>query len=241
MLEFIHNSINCESVVDFLALIDEMKTLVSFTHIRSVFGDRREYSARKMDGFQMLTRFPAEWEARYNEKDYFLYDKIAQTAFYTGGLHHWSDCTQRQYADEASNRKSGKIMHEATEFGLHEGWLYSMQCRRSTEWSVISCAARKCGRDTRSRSILKHLAPYLCLALQRAAVKNSKVKARLSPKEYEVLSWTAHGKTAWETSAIMKISRRTVEFHMGNILKKLDAINSQQAIAIAVSTGLITY
>jgi DNA-binding CsgD family transcriptional regulator len=61
----------------------------------------------------------------------------------------------------------------------------------------------------------------------------------LSNREKQVLSWTAKGKTAWETGAILGISKRTVEWHAGKAREKLRAINITHAIFLAVRCGVI--
>ena len=62
---------------------------------------------------------------------------------------------------------------------------------------------------------------------------------RLSNRELEVLKWIKEGKTSYETSVILSISERTVNFHVGNIIRKLDVINRIQAVAKALEKGLI--
>jgi DNA-binding CsgD family transcriptional regulator len=61
----------------------------------------------------------------------------------------------------------------------------------------------------------------------------------LSKREIEVLSWLKEGKTSWEIARILRISERTVNFHVGNILKKLDANNRTHAVALAVTGQFI--
>jgi DNA-binding CsgD family transcriptional regulator len=61
----------------------------------------------------------------------------------------------------------------------------------------------------------------------------------LSPREKEILGWIMHGKSTWDISTILKISERTVKFHVENIMKKLSAVNRTQAVAIALREKLI--
>jgi LuxR family transcriptional regulator, quorum-sensing system regulator CviR len=60
----------------------------------------------------------------------------------------------------------------------------------------------------------------------------------LSKREIEVLSWLKEGKTSWEIARILQITERTVNFHVRNIMKKLDANNRTHAVAIAVADRL---
>ena len=54
-----------------------------------------------------------------------------------------------------------------------------------------------------------------------------------SPRELEVLHWLKSGKTSWEMSGILEISERTVNYHVNNIMQKLNAINRLQAVSEA--------
>lgn len=240
-LDIIHEALSCKHTKQFEKLIHKTNSLIEFTHIRSLLGDSNEYNIKKMAALKMITSFPEEWENRYTQNDYFLYDNIATTAYSSSGLIYWTDYIEIKNADEKRNKKSREIMAEAATFGLKEGWLFSMKGRRSSERAILSLASEKSENCNRSRIILEHVSPHLCLAIKRIILDKGKSLTPLTSREAEVLSWTADGKTAWEISKILHISRRTVEFHMSNILHKLDAANSQNAIAIALSNGMITY
>jgi DNA-binding CsgD family transcriptional regulator len=61
----------------------------------------------------------------------------------------------------------------------------------------------------------------------------------LSSREIEVLNWLKQGKSSWDISVILGISKRTVNFHVYNIIQKLGATNRTQAVAVATRLGLI--
>jgi len=61
----------------------------------------------------------------------------------------------------------------------------------------------------------------------------------LTEREKEVLRWLAQGKSNWEVSVILKISERTVRFHINNIMKKLDAVNRTHAMALVLLNGML--
>lgn len=62
---------------------------------------------------------------------------------------------------------------------------------------------------------------------------------RLSPREAEVLKWTACGKTCSEISHFLVLSSETVRSHLRGACRKLNAINKTHATAIALVFGLI--
>ena len=61
----------------------------------------------------------------------------------------------------------------------------------------------------------------------------------LSPREREVLTWAAVGKSAWEIGVLLGISKRTVEQHVATAARKLGANNRTHAVAISVRNGII--
>lgn len=76
-------------------------------------------------------------------------------------------------------------------------------------------------------------------ALKSYSGGNGKNSSSLSMREKEVLKWLKMGKSSWDISIILDISERTVNFHITNIMNKLDAITRTQAVAISIEKGLI--
>lgn len=58
-------------------------------------------------------------------------------------------------------------------------------------------------------------------------------------QEIECLRWCKEGKTNWEIGEILGISEKTVEFHLGNAMKKLGAANRITAVVCGLKLGLI--
>ena len=63
--------------------------------------------------------------------------------------------------------------------------------------------------------------------------------ASLSPRETEVLTWIAAGKTDEEIAVILGISRNTVDTHMRHVFRKLDATNRVTAVVAGLTHGYI--
>jgi len=72
-----------------------------------------------------------------------------------------------------------------------------------------------------------------------AAPLSQRDTAPLSTMEHVCLAWVIAGKTAWETAVILGRSRKTVEFHLANAVRKLGASNKVHAAALAIRRGLI--
>jgi DNA-binding NarL/FixJ family response regulator len=63
--------------------------------------------------------------------------------------------------------------------------------------------------------------------------------ARLSENEVELLTWVARGKTSVEIAKQLRISKRTVDFHIDNARTKLRAATRTEAVLKAAAGGLI--
>jgi DNA-binding NarL/FixJ family response regulator len=61
----------------------------------------------------------------------------------------------------------------------------------------------------------------------------------LSPRELDVLTWSARGKTSDEIAGILDLSKRTVDFHMDNARSKLGVATRIQAVVKAIAGKLI--
>lgn len=89
------------------------------------------------------------------------------------------------------------------------------------------------------------LMPNLHMALQRmweGELQGGKVvmaDTLLSERELQVLAWVRDGKTNYEIGQILDISPLTVKNHVQKILRKLNVSNRAQAVAHAVTSGLI--
>jgi len=62
---------------------------------------------------------------------------------------------------------------------------------------------------------------------------------RLSKREHQCLTLAANGLTTGDISTKLRISARTVQFHFDTVRSKLGAANRQEAIALAVTHGII--
>jgi DNA-binding CsgD family transcriptional regulator len=61
----------------------------------------------------------------------------------------------------------------------------------------------------------------------------------LTPREGEVLTWVAKGKTAREVAQILHIAKRTVDEHVQTIIRKLGVANRTHAVAFALQNHIV--
>jgi len=68
------------------------------------------------------------------------------------------------------------------------------------------------------------------------------IRRELSPRELQVARLIAHGQTNRQIAAATGISERTVDTHVGRILRKLDVVNRAQIaswITLRMGRGLL--
>ncbi|WP_166838272.1 helix-turn-helix transcriptional regulator [Rheinheimera pleomorphica] len=99
------------------------------------------------------------------------------------------------------------------------------------------------GQSTMAQQIAWYwtiIANYLYEAIHRLTTLNkTEEDFSLTSREQACLNWAAKGKTSWEISQILSISERTVNFHLGNCIRKTNSCNRQQAISKCVAGGHI--
>lgn len=103
--------------------------------------------------------------------------------------------------------------------------------------------------DTRLKQVVDVLGDVMALGtfvhaifMSSASSKASAVPLdgqRLSGRERECLQLVARGCTSAQIGEALGISERTVQTHVANILVKLEVSNRHEAVAFAVSRGLI--
>ncbi len=76
-------------------------------------------------------------------------------------------------------------------------------------------------------------------ALVQQQVVDSVMEAGLSPRELEVLKWTAQGLTSVDVAKVLRLSERTVNFHIARCIEKLGVCNKLSAVVKTVLCGLI--
>ncbi len=64
-------------------------------------------------------------------------------------------------------------------------------------------------------------------------------RGTLSPRQLEILTWAAKGKTYWETGRILGITHASIHTHIDKLKSKMNAVNIAHAVALGYELGLI--
>jgi|SRR5215217_1825534 len=92
--------------------------------------------------------------------------------------------------------------------------------------------------DRETRPMVALLSAYFHERIGEILTLN-RVAPVLSQRELECLKWAGAGKTNWEISVILRLSEATVKGHMSAALQKLDVRTRAQAVARAISLGVL--
>lgn len=125
-------------------------------------------------------------------------------------------------------------MEEAADFGLKDGLCVPIHQPFSGP-AVITAASDHVDLSPASFSLIEMLCLHtfrtLCGLEANAGIGRTPL---LTPREREVLQWSADGKVAEDVACILAITTNTVESHLRNVRFKLDAINTSHAIVKAL-------
>jgi DNA-binding NarL/FixJ family response regulator len=84
-----------------------------------------------------------------------------------------------------------------------------------------------------------HLAPRVASTLLAQVHTPGKAGPVLSPREREVLQLVADGLPTKQIARALNITERTVKFHVASLMRKLDADNRAQMVAVAAQRHLL--
>ena len=236
LFEIIDKSFLCESDEDYKKLIEQMKRLIPFDSSLSGFVDLRRISYEDMLNKTINSGYPLEFNKIYAENKYHLKDAIIQKFYETLDIQYSCDFVGvYNYGPE----NPAFILRE--EFGINNEFIYGLGSHNLGLFALFSIYGKQVKNDKRTRIIIKYLIPYLSARLIKLVPYNdTNGMTILTPTELEILNWIKEGKSSWEISLILQKSERCINFHISNILKKLDAMNRTHAVVKALDNNLIS-
>ena len=184
-----------------------------------------------------LLNYPDSWVHRYQKAKHIHNDPI---------IRHVSKSVLPIFWEDALNAEPQNIvLNEANEHKLASGITVTLYGHGGSR-SVLSFSSSQQRNQPRAQAIksasyIQLTANYVYEALQRISnVSENILASGLSVREKDCLKWSANGKTSWEIAKILRVSERTVVFHLGNAVKKLGATNRRQAVVRAISLRIIS-
>ena len=184
---------------------------------------------------EVFSNYSLGWQKCYEEQNYLLVDPSVVRGGQSTMPFLWSDDLFMS---------APELWEDAKAHGLGFGWAQS--CRDTHNVSGMLTLSRSL--DELSDSELKAKTAEMSWLVQVAHFGMSRYltpkllpesEVVLSNREIEVLRWTAEGKTSNEVAEIVRISERTVNFHLNNAVVKLNASNKTAAAIRASVLGML--
>lgn len=179
--------------------------------------------------------FPDDWIKEYINEGHFYHDPIKSYLQQNPGLDF---CSWGEILGQVTNCKEILFRARLEHHQLTEGITLVERQPQSARASYFSFGGREIARDLRAISLLRFLLPFMDLVFRNGSAEVAPTPP-LSTREKDILSWAMYGKTNGAIADALHISERTVKFHVQNIMRKLNASNRAQAVAIALQAGAI--
>lgn len=231
-LEFVNQVGDTDSVASLEPIFANL--LARFGFKSYAFG-RVAAAARRDHGGEIWTLSSHGWVDHWTKQ---RYAKVEPTVWYWRAFPShtvvtWSEIRRRCCGPRPH------LMDEARDFGLREGIAVGLRMQRGDFASAAIGTEASEVSDIDIAAV--GFASLVCVSKFARLVESEKrSRVVLTGRQRECLTWAAQGKTDWEISEILDLSRRTVQEHLGRCIAKLQAMNRAHAIAIGLMDNHIS-
>jgi LuxR family quorum sensing-dependent transcriptional regulator len=174
-----------------------------------------------------------EWFSEYTSKGYIRSDPIALQVKCTSRPFLWSDI----HVDPDRSSEGAALMKRRKDYGFNDAFVVPVHSPKLPP-AFVSMSGFRMELPADAR-LSAHLIALCAFERIREISSPQVAKPLLTPREREVLSWAAEGKSAWEIGLILKIAKRTVDEHAQAAARKLNACSRAHAVAIAIKNHYI--
>lgn len=193
-------------------------------------------AATELRQIALLNGWPQGWSTLYEKEQYFRHDPMAAWALRSPKPFRWSEVPY----DSERTPRSAEVMRNAADFGMKDG--FAIPIVRVGSLDAITMAGERpdfesiAGRAIHMIGLFAH-STVLALIRKTDGLRGQEL---LTAGEREVLTWSAAGKSYWEISRILGISKATVVWRIGQACNKLNAVNKTQAVVNAIRAKQIS-
>lgn len=183
----------------------------------------------------MFNTYPTTWQKRYQSRNYQCIDPTVQHGVRSQAPLIWTD---------EVFRNTREFWEEARGYGLRYGWSQSAVGPQSLR-GMLTLSRRHGSLTTSELNAHGYQLVWLtqvvhqCMSKLLSARLLPEADVDLSLREKDVLRWTAEGNSSTEIADALRITERTVNFHIANILKKMNCTNRTAAAVRATLLGLL--
>jgi len=190
----------------------------------------------RLEDMVMCLSWAEGWPEHYFEQGYMARDPVLIQSAQSSDPYTWSELL----ANPTYNAGQKRILHEAIEFGVDDGFVIPILTLRYGMTLMALGGAQK-SLSTRQRAELQLASIYAHARIRELLPSKRGLRAlpALSPRERECLAWAAAGKSDWEIGEILSISERTSYAHIENVRRKYGVASRNQAIVLGLRSGAI--
>ncbi len=230
LFELINKCARCINEPDYHQLMCRMKALIPYENALSVLGRIQQNGDMTYHAVTINCSMRGRQTA-LGSCDH--HDAIMKKKYAGYRVQYWEDIL----GADTIKKDSIVVSYSAEK---NHSFTHDVKVRRGgMQGSLFSLSGQGIKRTKRTERILSLAGPHLHYALMRALKRSHSTKDMLTPKEKEAIKWLKQGKSTWDMAAILRISERTVKFHISNIMQKLGASNRANAVAIAIEQGIV--
>jgi len=180
------------------------------------------------------SEFPPGYLDIYKAKEWDKIDPVVQQLQTTRTPFRWTE------ACRGLSPTQRNFFEQCRELRVHSGMTIPIH-GPGREVDLISLSLReKSGTSPERTTYVYMLAVQYWLKYCELVDGREADPTGLTGQEIECLRWCKEGKTNWEIGEILGISQKTVEFHVGNTMKKLGASNRITAVIMGIKSGIIS-
>lgn len=224
------------------ALVSSLMSLINevgATKFACVFL-RREQGTMVID--KSITNLPRQWHELYLQRGYEAIDPVFQAAVRNGSYGYWNELTSGMVMNKAGR----EVMLMARDFDMRDGFTKRIMLD-SGGIAVVMAAGLELLRTQQARAALRLAFDVFAnegarmLKMSGETTEGEEVDAKrdLSKTQLRVLLMRSEGLSNKQVAQTLGRHEKTVECHVTEILRRLDARNMIDAIRIATKLKLI--
>jgi LuxR family quorum sensing-dependent transcriptional regulator len=216
------------------AVLETMKKALEALGVELFCLNKCANPGQKFDDVLLASRVPAEWMDLYVRENYVWHDPSQRHVKLTVHPYEWKDAPY----DPEREPKVRDFVRRAHDFKVDNGLVVPIPGPTGCVGQVFM-GGGNFRFSNHDMPTLHLMALYAFDRVERLS-GNVMTKPNFSARQREILMWTAAGKTAWEIGEILKISQRTVEWHLRTMAEKLGTLNRMQTVMVALREQLIS-
>jgi len=220
-----------ESQHDLFLQVQEFASLLGFEYV--AYGYQAPWPFNRQN-ITLVNNYPVSWQHRYFQAGYLEVDPTIALGRNSQTPIIWSD---KLFAPAQS------LWNEAREHGLRVGWAQSILCGSEAKGMLTLARSRTIlgPEEILAKQLqLKWLAQVTHTAFAQIFYSRyTEDLPSLSNRELEVLKWSADGKSAQDIADILHVSKNTIDFHIKNVISKLQVPNKTAAVVRAAVLGML--